>query len=435
MRLPRRTGATVTDEQLIDRLQHAAFDYFPGAFNPANGLVADTTRPGAPCSIAVVGFALSTYPVAVERGWIGRTEALQRALATLRFFHGSDQSGAADATGHKGFYYHFLDMETGRRTWRCELSTIDTALLIAGVLLAARYFNRDHRDERELRFLAEALYLRVDWDWACAGRATIRQGWKPECGFLHYGWDGYDEGILLYVLAAGSPTHPIETAKYTAWTATYQWENLYGEEFLYAGPLFVHLFSHAWIDFRGIRDAFMRRKRSDYFKNTRRAIAVQREYAWRNPRGFAGYTRDCWGLTACDGPDEGTPELASHLGRLYGYAARGVPYGPDDGTLSAWLGLSCLPFDPEAGLAATHAVLQRYPQTLHDGRFASAFNPSLAGSDGEPWVSAGTFGLDQGLLVMMVENHRTGLIWELMRGCPYLRSGLKNAGFGEGWLQ
>ncbi len=423
----------MTDEGLIDRLQQAAFGYFLGAFNPANGLVADTTRPGSPCSIAVVGFALSTYPVAVERGWIERDQAAVRALASLRFFHDSEQSGAADATGHKGFYYHFLDMDAGTRVWRSELSTIDTALLIAGALLAAQYFTADTATERELREVANALYLRVDWRWACGGQPTIRQGWKPECGFLHYGWDGYDEGILLYVLAAGSPTHPIETSHYRAWTATYQWENLYGEEFLYAGPLFVHLFSHAWIDFRGIADPFMHEKRSDYFQNTRRAIAVQREYAWRNPHAFTGYDRDCWGLTACDGPGGNVP--AGDPGDvLYGYAARGVPYGPDDGTLSGWLGLACLPFEPEVALTATRTMLDRYPQTVPAGQFASAFNPGLADTDGLPWISPGEFGLDQGLVVMMVENHRSGLVWKLMRDCKYLHDGLHNAGFGGGWL-
>lgn len=425
----------MTDDGLINRLQRAAFDYFLGAFNPANGLVADTSRPGSPCSIAVVGFALSIYPVAVERGWMSRDEAVLRALASLRFFHRSNQSSAADATGHKGFYYHFLDMDSGARVWRSELSTIDTALLIAGALVAAQYFTADTGAEPELRELANALYLRVDWRWACGGKPTIRQGWKPECGFLHYGWDGYDEGVLLYVLAAGSPTHPIDTSHYRAWTATYQWENLYGEEFLYAGPLFVHLFSHAWIDFRGIADPFMREKDSDYFQNTRRAIAVQREYAWRNPHGFPGYDRDCWGLTACDGPGDIMPALAKGSAQpLYGYAARGVPYGPDDGTLSGWLGLACLPFEPEVAMTATRTVLERYPQTLVADQFASAFNPLLADSDGTPWISRGEFGLDQGLVVMMVENHRTGLIWQLMRDCGYLRDGLQKTGFGGGWM-
>lgn len=424
----------MTDERLIDRLQQAAFGYFLDAFNPANGLVADTSRPDSPCSIAVVGFALSSYPVAVERHWMARNEAVQRSLTTLRFFHDSDHSGAADATGHKGLYYHFLDMDTGRRIWNSELSTIDTALFIAGALLAAGYFTADTEAERELRYLADALYLRVDWHWACDGKTTIRLGWKPECGFLQYGWTGYDEGILLYVLAAGSPTHPIDAESYRAWTATYQWENLYGEEFLYAGPLFMHLFSHAWIDFRGIRDPFMHEKCSDYFQNTRRAIAVQREYAWRNPRGFHGYSRDCWGVTASDGPDENTPTLAPHPGRLHGYAARGVPWGPDDGTLSGWLGLACLPFEPELAMTAVRTLLRRYPQTLANDRFASAFNPSLENPDGLPWISPGNYGLDQGMAVMMVENHRTGLIWQLMRDCRYLRHGLQNAGFGEGWL-
>ena len=154
---------------------------------------------------------------------------------------------------------------------------------------------------------------------------TLRLGWKPECGFLRYGWEGYNEAILFYVLALGSPTHPLEGDGYHAWTATYQWENLYGHDLLYAGPLFVHQFSHAWIDLRGLRDRFMREKRCDYFENSRRATYVQREYARRNPGEFAGYGDDCWGLTACDGPSDERPDVANERRRLFGYAARGVP--------------------------------------------------------------------------------------------------------------
>lgn len=428
-----------TDDALLDQLQQAAFGYFLHAFNPANGLIADTSRPDSPCSIAVVGFALSTYPVAVERGWIDRAEAAARALASLRFFHDSDQSGSATATGYRGFYYHFLDMDTWLRVWRSELSTIDSALLIAGALAAAAYFDADTADEAELRRLADTLYRRVDWQWARGGKPTLRQGWKPECGFLHYGWDGYDEGIVLYVLALGSPTHPIDGGHYEAWTATYQWENLYGQDFLFAGPLFVHQFSHAWVDFRGIQDRFMREKDCDYFENTRRAIAVQREYAWRNPHGFLGYDEHCWGLTACDGPDgsgpdKSMPQLAQGLGRLYGYAARGVPYGPDDGTIAGWAVLASLPFDPPTTLATVRAMLQRYPDMLPERQYASSFNPTLGGPGAPPWVSAGHFGLDQGLIVMMVENHRSGLVWSLMRGCGYIRTGLQRAGYRGGWL-
>lgn len=423
-----------TDETLLGDLQRAAFDYFAQATNVVNGLVADTSRANSPCSIAVVGFALSTYPVAVERGWIKRAEAVERSLAALRFFRDSDQSGGPEATGYKGFYYHFLDMRTGARVWRSELSMIDTALLLAGALTAGMYFDANAADEAELRELVEMLYLRVDWPWSQGGSATIRQGWKPECGFLHYGWDGYNEAIVLYVLAMGSPTHPLKDDGYEAWTATYQWENLYGYDFLYAGPLFVHQYSHAWIDFRGIRDRFMREKRCDYFENSRRAARVQREYAQRNPQAFIGYDQTCWGLTAGDGPSDEIPDVANEQRRLFGYAARGVPYGPDDGTLSGSAVLASLPFAPEIALQAVRDMRRRFPEMLSGNQYSSGFNPSLAGADRRAWVSAGKFGLDQGIVLMMIENYRTGLIWKLMRDCPYIGAGLRRAGFRGGWL-
>jgi hypothetical protein len=422
------------NEQTLDQLQRAAFGYFLQAVNPANGLIADTSRENSPVSIGVVGFALSAYPVAVERGWMARADAVERSLATLRFFHDSDQSGSPKATGFKGFYYHFLDMHTGARVWRSELSIVDSALLIAGALTAGGYFTANTAAEIQLRELVEVLYRRVDWRWAQNGGTTINHGWKPESGFLHYGWDGYNEAIVLYVLALGSPAHPIEGDCYQAWTATYQWEHLYGYDFLYAGPLFVHQFSHAWIDFRGIRDRFMREKRCDYFENSRRATEVQREYARRNPHGFAGYDENCWGLTACDGPSNQLPELANERRRLFGYAARGVPYGPDDGTLAGWAPLASLPFAPEIALCAAGNMLQRYPEMLSAQRFVSSFNPTLSSADGGAWVSAGHFGLDQGIVVMMIENHRTQLIWRLMRDCPYIGAGLRRAGFRGGWL-
>jgi len=424
-----------TDEELLDGLERAAFGYFLGAANPSNGLIADTSRESSPASIAVVGFGLSAYPVAVERGWMTRADAVTRTLAALRFFRDSDQSGGPEATGFKGFYYHFLDMQTGARVWRSELSTIDTALLIAGALTAGRYFSADTPAETELRALAEALYLRVDWRWSQGEAATIRQGWKPECGFLNYGWDGYNESIVLYVLALGSPTHPLACECYETWTTTFQWENLYGHDFLYAGPLFIHQFSHAWIDFRGIRDRFMREKRCDYFENSRRATEVQREYAQRNPQGFAGYDESCWGLTACDGPSRPLPGLANARHRLFGYAARGVPYGPDDGTLAGWAALASLPFAPAMALSAARTMMRRYPEMLAADRYASSFNPTLASAGQGAWVSAGHFGLDQGIVVMMVENHRTELIWRLMRSCPHVVTGLRRAGFRGGWLQ
>ena len=423
-----------TDDILLDRLQHAAFEYFLQTANPANGLIADNSRVNAPVSIAVVGFALASFPVAVERGWLARADAVARSLAALRFFRDSDQSGSPEATGYKGFYYHFLDSDTGARVWRSELSMIDTALLIAGALTASMYFDANTPDEIELRKLVDLLFGRIDWKWAQAGGTTLSQGWKPECGFLHYGWEGYNEAIVLYVLALGSPTHPIEDDCYHAWTATYQWENLYGYDFLYGGPLFIHQFSHAWIDFRGIQDRFMREKRCDYFENSRRATLIQREYAQRNPNEFVGYDEHCWGLTACDGPTDELPAVTGEPRRLFGYAARGVPYGPDDGTLAGWAALASLPFTPDIALDATRRMLLRYPEMLSESRYASSFNPSLQTADHRAWVSPGHFGLDQGIVVMMIENHRSGLIWRLMRGCPYIRAGLRGAGFRGGWL-
>ncbi len=425
---------SLNDDALLDRLQRAAFAYFAREFNPVNGLVADTTREGSPCSIAVVGFALSAYVVAVERGWMTRSEALTYSLTTLRFFRDSDQSGAPLATGYKGFYYHFLDMHTGKRVWQSELSMIDTALLLAGALTVATYFDATTGDETELRAVVDMLYRRVDWRWAQGGEPTLRQGWKPECGFLNYGWDGYNEGLVLYALALGSPTYPIKLHHYAAWTATYQWENLYDTDFLYAGPLFIHQFSHAWIDFRGIRDDFMREKQCDYFENSCRATEVQREYARRNPHGYAGYNEDCWGLTACDGPSGSVLCPPDQPRQLFGYAARGVPYGPDDGTLSGWAPLGSLPFAPEPTLRAARLMLKRYPEMWPDAQYVSSFNPSLAGENRAAWVSRGHYGLDQGVVVMMIENHRSELIWRLLRTCPAIRTGLQRAGFRGGWL-
>lgn len=423
-----------SDEELLDRFQRAAFGYFLEQCNPENGLVADTSRTGAPASIAVVGFALSCYAVGVERGWMTRATAAARTLATLRFFWSGPQGEQPDALGYKGFFYHFLDMRDGRRVWQSELSLIDTTLLLAGALTASTYFSEDTPGEKDIRELADALYRRVDWRWAQGGQATARQGWKPGSGFLHYGWDGYNEATILYVLGLASPTHPLPESSFAAWTRTYQWENIYDRDLLYAGPLFVHQFSHAWLDLRGIRDQFMREKGSDYFENSRRAIQVQREYAYRNPHGFDGYGEDCWGISAGEGP--GYPALGTdgRERRCFGYAARGVPYGPDDGTIAPASTLASLPFAPQLTLSALRHFCARYPEVVRGSRLPSGFNPTLAGNGSAGWISEGYFGLDQGIVVLMLENHRTGLIWKLMRECPYIRTGLHRAGFTGGWL-
>lgn len=436
-------SSPVDAEALLDALQKDAFAYFVCETNPANGLVADKTPAGeppwegeAPASIAAVGFALGAYPVGIERGFLTRAEAVERTLAALRFFWTSSQEAGPDATGYKGFYYHFLDMRTGRRVGTCELSTVDTAFLLAGMLTAAAYFDQDCAEEQEVRTLAEALYRRADWQWARNGGATVTHGWKPESGFLKYRWEGYDEALLLYALGLGSPTHPLPEESYAAWASTYQWKELYGHEFLYAGPLFAHQFSHLWIDFRGIQDDFMRGKGIDYFENSRRATLVQQQYAMHNPLEFEGYGQYFWGLTASDGPAWTTRRIRGIERRFFDYTARGMPDGPDDGTVAPWAVVASLPFAPDAVLATVQHFKEVYPEVTGRYCFKCSFNLTFADeTQGKPgWTSAYHYGINLGPIVVMIENHRSGLLWRLMRRCPYIVTGLRRAGFRGGWL-
>ncbi len=422
----------------LEKLQRASFDYFLHETNPANGLVIDKTAPDWPASIAATGMALAAYPVAVEREFMLRAAAVERTLVTLRFFWNSPHGPEPDATGYHGFYYHFLDMQTGRRAWQCELSTIDSTFLLAGALAAGIYFNVASADEQEIRELADALYRRADWQWAQNGALTVTHGWKPESGFLGYRWEGYDEALLLYLLGLGSPTYPLPESAYRAWTATYRWEQSDGVEYLYAGPLFTHQLSHIWVDFRGIQDDFMRTKGIDYFENSRRATYVQRQYAIDNPRKFAHYGKHCWGLTASDGPGPATLNVDGIERRFFDYLGRGVPHGPDDGTLAPWAIAASLPFAPEIVLPALDYCIHDIKLTESNRYgFKASFNPTYPTEHGHPhgWVSPWHFGLNEGPTVLMVENYRSGLLWQLMRECPYIVEGLRRAGFRGGSLQ
>jgi hypothetical protein len=420
---------------MLDAIQRRAFGYFMHETNRVNGLVLDKTCADWPASIAAVGLALTVYPVGVERGWVSRTEAAERTLATLRFFWRSRQGPEPDATGYKGFYYHFLDMQTGSRVWDCELSTIDSALFLGGVLTAAEYFAGDGQGEHEIRKLAGQLYERADWQWARNGGATLTHGWRPESGFLPYRWEGYDEAMLLYVLALGSPTCPLPPESYRAWASTYEWRTVYDIPFLYAGPLFTHQLSHVWIDFRGIQDAFMRDHGLDYFENSRRATLVQQQYAIRNPAGFAHYGEFCWGITASDGPGDVTRVVRGVERRFFDYLAREVPDGPDDGTIAPWAVLASLPFAPEIVLPTVADFTRWQVGGVHDYGFKATFNPTFP-VEGFPggWVSPWHFGINEGPIVVMIENHRSDLVWRLMRGCRPIVAGLTAAGFTGGWL-
>jgi hypothetical protein len=428
-------GRLLTDRDL-GLLQLSTVLYYLHETNPDNGLVRDKTDPNAPVSIAAVGMALATIPVVVERGVIARDFAAKITLKRLRYLLQCQQGPEPDASGYQGFFYHFLDIETGRRVWECELSTIDSAFLFAGALTAGTYFDRDVPNETEIRTLADALYRRADWNWARNGEATLTHGWRPETGFIPHRYRGYDEGLLLYILGLGSPTHPLPLESYPAYCATYQWKRIYDRELLYSGPLFTHQLSHMWIDFRGLRDAFMRAHESDYFENTRQATLVHQEYAIRNPLGYVGYGEHCWGFTACDGPGHVRRTVNGVEREFFDYIARGAPFGPDDGTVAPWVVVASLPFAPDIVIP----TMQRFARmdlgmTAKYG-FHPSFNQSFAVPDSPTgwWVTPYHFGIDQGPVVLMIENYRTGLLWDIMRRSPAIVTGLRRAGFRGGWL-
>ncbi|WP_301928944.1 glucoamylase family protein [Ferruginibacter sp.] len=423
---------------MLYKLQKDTFAYFIKEVNNNTGLIADKTQPGAPSSIAATGLGLSCYIAGIERGFITRTEAAKRTLTVLQFFYNSHQGTDADATGYKGFYYHFLDMETGKRVWNCELSTIDTAILMAGILTARCYYNSRQQSEIEIRTIADKLYARVDWQWALNGKDSVSHGWKPESGFLRYRWNNkYSEAHIIYILALGSPTFPISASAYKKWIATFEWKKLYDIDCIYAGPLFIHQMSQIWLHFNGIYDDFNNKVGIDYFENSRRATLIQQQYAIDNPKGYARYGKNGWGFTASDGPGPCIRTVNGVKRQFYSYKARGAPFGPDDGTISPWAVVCSLPFLPDVVLSTiAHATKRLDFEKHHPFGFDASYNPTFPEKNAlsHAWISRWQFGLNQGPVILMIENYTSGLIWNIMKKCPYIIKGLQCAGFSGGWL-
>lgn len=417
---------------MLDDLKGRAFEYFRNEWNPTNGLISDKNQKDSPASIAVLGMGLTAYTIASECGLMLRSEAVARTLVALKFLKSSQQGPELDATGNKGFYYHFLDMETGKRAWQSEISTIDTAILMAGVLCVQNYFTQDCEEEREIRETADFLYQRVEWPWALNGAATFSHGWTPEKKFSRHRWNrNYSEAIILYALALGSPSHSVEPLGYIQWTATFETTDIYDIESLHAGPLFIHQMAHQWIDFRGIQDRFNRETGFDYFENSKRATYIQRQYALENPKQFADYGKFCWGLTASNGPGPARRTISGVKRVFYNYKARGVPQGPDDGTISPWAVVASLPFAPDIVLETVQHMIQELGAAgLGKYGFESSQNKTCNG-----WVSPWKFGLNKGAGLIMIENHQSELVWKLMKDCLYLQNGLRAAGFTGGWLR
>ena len=428
-----------TDLEMLDDLQAETFNYFIKNVNAVNGLIADKSSPDSVSSIASVGLGISSYVVAIERGLLHRSEGVNKILTVLNFFYVGHQGVEPDAMGYKGFYYHFLEMDSGKRAWDSELSTIDTAIFMAGVLTAACYFTGDNKEEIEIRLLADKLYARIDWQWAQNGRKTISHGWNPASGFLEYFWDrDYSEAIILYILALGSPTFPIDPKGYSDWTSTFKWTTVEGIEYIHAGPLFIHQMSHLWLDFQGIRDDVNRKYDIDYFENSRRATIVQQRYAVRNPMKFRHYSKNNWGFTASDGPGPANIEIDGVEKTFYDYIARGVPTGPDDGTISPWAVVASLPFAPDITLdTIRHAIKTLKEVKADNDGFDASFNPIFpsTGNEKNGWVSPWKYGLNEGPMIIMIENYRNQFIWNIIKQCKYITQGLRLAGFQGGWLE
>ncbi len=443
--------ASTADLFLAD-LERRTFDFFWETTDAKTGLAPDRWPTPSFASIAAVGFALSAYPVGVARGYITRAQARERTLTTLRFFASLPQGpGKTGVAGHKGFFYHFLDMKTGTRFGRCELSTVDTGLLLMGALHAQSYFDGEHADEARIRALVDELYGRVDWAWAQVRPPSIGHGWTPEKGHILNDWKGYNEAMLVYLLALASPTRPVKPEAYDAWLSTYDehsWGESYGQTFLRFPPLFGHQFTHCWVDFRGIRDRYMAAKGFDYFENSRRATYAQQAYAKDNPLGWQGYSAEVWGVTASDGPADIKLPYKTTAGkiekrRFISYAGRGMGLY-DDGTLAPYGAGSSIAFAPEIVIPALMTIKERHPHTWGRYGFWDSFNPSFNYPDvklthgriepGKGWVDTDMLGIDQGPLLAMMGNHRGELIWQVMRKNAHLVKGLKRAGFTGGWL-
>ena len=442
------------EEAFLDTLQHRTFRWF-WETTPENGLVHDRWPGQDFSSIAAIGFALPAYGIGAERGYVTRAEAAERTLTTLRYLYtrpqGPEQVGVA---GNRGYFYHFLEYSDGTRFRNNELSTIDTALLMAGVLFSREYFDGDARPEADVRAYADSLYQRVEWPWFRKdGDTRLTMGWYPETAFGRAEWQGYNEAMILYLLGLGSPTHPLDEAVWPTWTSTYEWEDFYGYEHVNFTPLFGHQYSHMFVDYRGIQDGWMREKSAelgepyDYFENSRRATLSQHAYAIDNPMGWEDYSAEIWGLTASDGPSDRAVMVDGDERQFHTYWARGASadHVNDDGTLAPTAAGGSIPFAPEITVPTLMAMAERYPDLwTSDYGFRDAVNPTFDFEDvpikrnseitPQGWVDHDYLGIDQGPILIMAENYRTGLVWETMKRSPYLVRGLQRAGFEGGWL-
>jgi hypothetical protein len=405
-------GAAMEDSVFLDQLQQAAVNFFWTEANSNNGLIKDRSTSNSACSIASVGFGLTAICIGIDHGWIPAAKGRQRVLTTLKTFWGKPQGRDTKGfSGYKGFFYHFLYMSTALRDGYTELSDIDTALLLSGIIYSREYFAGEDSTETEIRALADSIYYRTDWLWMRNYQPGLITQWTPESGFGNGWWTGYCEMMIMYILGLGSPTHPLPVSTWKAWCGGYDWGKQYGQEYVVFAPLFGHQFSHCWIDFRGIQDDYMHAKGIDYFENSRRATLAQQAYCIANPKGWKGYGEKVWGITPSDGPN--------------GYAARGAPPAEnDDGTIAPTAVAGSLPFAPEICLPTLHNFYDSYRNQLWGAYgFRDAFNLQ------KNWWATDVIGIDQGPIALMIENYRSGKVWKTFMKNANVRRGLERAGF------
>ncbi len=369
------------DEKFLDKLEKDSFKYFLREINPENGLIKDSSRPGAPASVAVAGFGLTALCVGESRGWISEEEAYARVLQILRTFK-------YNVPHEKGFFYHFLDMRTAKRAWSSEVSSIDTALFLAGALFAGEYFKGTEAEK-----IAKELYERVDWPWMLNGKNVLCMGWKPETGFLYYYWDTYSEAIILYALAIGSPTRPISTDAWLRWKRARSSYKGLDIIYSYFGSIFAYQYSHAWIDFKELYDIV---DNINYYSNSVSASLANKEFCIENSGTFRTYGENAWGLTACIGPK--------------GYKGYGAKPGEafNDGTIAPCGMAGSLVFTPEDAIGGLQHIYNEYRGRIYGKYgFKDAFNVD------QNWWAEEYLGIDVGITVLMIENYRTRLIWDV----------------------
>jgi hypothetical protein len=395
---PAPSSLSEDDSLFLEELERANFHFFWEQASPHTGLVKDrcnvrTNDTTVVASIAATGFGLTALCIGEKHRFISLSEARERVLLTLRFLW-------KKLPQHRGFFYHFANLDTGERLWDSEVSSVDTAILLCGILTC-----RQHFQSSEIRQLARSIFNRVDWTWLSADTALLQHGWTPEIGFLPFRWDAYSELMMLYLLGLGSTSHPLPADAWDAWKrATFEYDGL-----KYVGsfaPLFVHQYSQAWFDFRGKRDRY-----TDYFQNSIIATDVHRRFCLELGKHFPDYNDDLWGITASDSEK--------------GYVVWGGPpaIGPIDGTIVPSAAAGSMPFMPQAAMRVIRNIKTRYPDAWSRYGFVNAFNPL------KNWYDSDVIGIDTGITLVMAENARTGFVWNTFMKNPEAARGMERAGF------